>query len=151
MAIDAEKDEDFQRLTDYEPVAGVEFYKLKEPEGKKLFGYRIEFVEDMTTIKSKFTDQKTGAEVFNKVASVKFLKVWNDEDVKPGDIKRINFSRHASCDNYFERTGLAKKGLVLDIMIKHKVKGKGPSKYFPYAILPAEGEFDAQKLLKYFE
>ena len=152
MAIDV--DSPFERLQKHKPTAGVPFYSLKKPEGKNQYGYRIRFLEDIKIVMNTRYPYPDGSPKPELVGQVEFDEVWNDKEVKKGDAKRLNLSRHASCDSWFKGNfepirsddgkniiGYKAEGKKVDLMIQGQVQGK-KNKYWAYAILLAEDELD---------
>jgi hypothetical protein len=146
MSIDAEKESPLERLKKYKGSAGAPFAKLKVPAGEQQFGYRIKFLKDATIRMNTRFPKADGSPKPELIGTVEFTAVYvEDPDIKKGDVRRLNLSRHTSCERYFKEVlplnqdgSYAANGKEFDIMIQGKVKTKNvPQGFWQYAIFPA--------------
>jgi hypothetical protein len=134
-------DEDavLKRLDEAKPSS--EFLKFKGPEGKTRFVYRFQIVGAPKWQKSQF--KKQGSEDFadNLVATVKLIKVWNDDEVTAEKTYRLNLSRHAACERWFVEYGIDKlDGKMFDLSIYGKAKTNKGTSFMDYRIVEVQGE-----------
>lgn len=126
---------DIEKLKVAKPPKGKLFLKIKKPEGKKVFAYKLKFLAEPVQKPSKrFTDQKTGQPKIDTIGSVVVMAVINDDEVKVGEEVRVNLSQNSvwQLEKHYPLTDK-----VFDVMNRGRPKGKT---YYDYIWMIEAGE-----------
>lgn len=124
---------DVVKLKEAKPAVGRKFLKIKPPEGKTFFAYRLKFLGEPHQRESRKFTNPDGTPKIDTLGDVLIMAKVNDDEVEVG--KEAVISMSANLLRQVE-TQKPLTGKIFDIMNRGKPKGKA---YYDYAALLQQG------------